>query len=239
MNNELKDILKASDRYQGFTFFDKPVCFKDIFKDKNFDAVQLHSTQIIDIGNGIKNIVGFCGAFKWHNNEITSLDGDDYSNSFNVLGFKEFDYEENGMQLKGINTLNTIGVELKIGNKIMNNKCMQNNESEDIVKIRVSSDNEQKITLLEKPVCFQNIFKDKNFDTVHLYLAHIIDERMIHIVRYCGAFKWYNNEIILFDGDHCNDNFKVLGFEEFDYEEYGNGIQLKGLKGIDIFVENN
>jgi hypothetical protein len=47
------------------------------------------------------------------------------------------------------------------------------------------------------------------------------------------------NEIILFDGDHCNDNFKVLGFEEFDYEEYGNGIQLKGLKGIDIFVENN
>ena len=48
-----------------------------------------------------------------------------------------------------------------------------------------------------------------------------------------------HNEIILFDGDHCNDNFKVLGFEEFDYEEYGNGIQLKGLKGIDIFVENN
>lgn len=78
MNNELKDILKASDRYQGFTFFDKPVCFKDMFKDKDFDAVQLHSTQIIDIGNGIKNIVGFCGAFKWHNNEITSLDGDDY-----------------------------------------------------------------------------------------------------------------------------------------------------------------
>lgn len=115
MNNELKDILKTSDRYEGFTFLDKPVCFKDMFKDKDFDVVQLHSTQIIDIGNGVKDIVGFCGAFKWHNNEITSLDGDDYSNSFNVLGFEEFDYEENGMQLKGIDILNIImGVELKI-----------------------------------------------------------------------------------------------------------------------------
>lgn len=115
MNNELKDILETSDRYEGFTFLDKPVCFKDMFKDKDFDVVQLHSTQIIDIGNGIKDIVGFCGAFKWHNNEITPLDGDDYNNNFNVLGFEEFDYEENGMQLKGIDILNTIiGVELKI-----------------------------------------------------------------------------------------------------------------------------
>lgn len=115
MSDELKDVLKASDRYKNFTFLDKPVCFKDMFKDKNFDVVQLHSTQIIDIGNGIKDIVGFCGAFKWHNNEITPLDGDDYNNNFNVLGFEEFDYEENGMQLKGIDILNTIiGVELKI-----------------------------------------------------------------------------------------------------------------------------
>ena len=113
-NSELIDILKNSDRYKKFIFFDNPVCFKDMFKDRNFDTVQLHSTQIIDIGNGMKNIVGFCGAFKWYNNKITSLDGDNYSESFSVLGFKEFDYEEDGMQLKGIDILNTImGVELK------------------------------------------------------------------------------------------------------------------------------
>lgn len=114
MNNELKDILKTSDRYKNFIFLDKPVCFKDMFKDKNFDTVQLHSTQIIDVGDGMKDIVGFCGVFKWYNNKITSLDGDNYSDSFNVLGFEEFHYEENGMQLKGIDILNIVmGVELK------------------------------------------------------------------------------------------------------------------------------
>lgn len=114
MSDELKDVLKASDRYKKFTLPDKPACFKDMFKGRDFDVVQLHSTQIIDI-DGKKDIVGFCGAFEWHNNKITSLDGDAYNDSFNVLGFEEFDYEENGMQLKGIDILDTImGVELKI-----------------------------------------------------------------------------------------------------------------------------
>ena len=49
-NDELKDILKSSDRYKGFTLLDNPVCFKDMFKGKVFDAVQLHFAQAIDIG---------------------------------------------------------------------------------------------------------------------------------------------------------------------------------------------
>lgn len=105
MNDELRDILEASDRYKGFTLPDKPVCFKDMFKDRYFNVVYLYSTQIFDVGNGIKDIVGFCGAFEWHNNKITSLDGDAYNDSFNVLGFEEFNYEENNIQLKGINVL--------------------------------------------------------------------------------------------------------------------------------------
>lgn len=105
MSDELKDVLKASDRYKKFTLPDKPACFKDMFKGRDFDVVQLHSTQIIDIGDGKKDIVGFCGAFEWHNNKITSLDGDAYNDSFNVLGFEEFNYEENNIQLKGINVL--------------------------------------------------------------------------------------------------------------------------------------
>lgn len=90
MNDELKDILKVSDRYKGFTFLDKPACFKDMFKGRDFDAVQLHSTQIIDIGDGKKDIVGFCGIFRWTDGKIYSLDGDIYYDDFKVIGFEEF-----------------------------------------------------------------------------------------------------------------------------------------------------
>lgn len=90
MNDELKDILKVSDRYKGFTLLDKPACFKDMFKGRDFDAVQLHSTQIIDIGDGKKDIVGFCGIFKWTDGKIYSLDGDIYYDDFKVIGFEEF-----------------------------------------------------------------------------------------------------------------------------------------------------
>lgn len=105
MNDELKGILETSDYYEEFTFLDKPTCFKDMFKDRDFDAVQLYSTQIIDIGNDVKDIVGFCGIFRWTDGKIYPLDGDIYYDDFNVLGFEEFNYEENGMQLKGIDVL--------------------------------------------------------------------------------------------------------------------------------------
>ena len=75
MSDELKDVLKASDRYKKFTLPDKPACFKDMFKGRDFDVVQLHSTQIIDI-DGKKDIVGFCGIFRWTDGKIYSLDGD-------------------------------------------------------------------------------------------------------------------------------------------------------------------
>lgn len=58
MSDELKDVLKASDRYKKFTLPDKPACFKDMFKGRDFDAVQLHSTQIIDI-DGKKTLLDF------------------------------------------------------------------------------------------------------------------------------------------------------------------------------------
>ena len=76
-----------------------------MFKGKDFDTVQLHLAQVVDIGEGKKDIVGFCGVFKWTNDKIIPLDGDSYVNDFNVLGFEEFDYEEDGMQLKGIDVL--------------------------------------------------------------------------------------------------------------------------------------
>ena len=87
---ELKEIIKNSDRYSEFTLLDEPIPFKDLFKDENFDCVQLHSAQIFSYKNGIKDIVGFCGAFSWMNNVIKSLDGDSYNDSVAVLGYERF-----------------------------------------------------------------------------------------------------------------------------------------------------
>lgn len=86
--SELKEIIKNSDRYNEFTLLDKPISFKELFKDENFDCVQLHSTHILSYKNGVKDIVGFCGVFSWINNTIESLDGDSYRDNFNLLGYK-------------------------------------------------------------------------------------------------------------------------------------------------------
>lgn len=88
--NELKEIIKNSTRYNEFTLLDEPVSFKELFKNENFDCVQLHSTQILTCKDGTKDIVGFCGAFSWINNVVKSLDGDSYNDSFAVLGYKRF-----------------------------------------------------------------------------------------------------------------------------------------------------
>lgn len=61
-NNNIKTVLyiiKKEDRYKDFTILEKPIKFKDLFKDVDFDVVQLHSTQVYELKNGEKNIVGF------------------------------------------------------------------------------------------------------------------------------------------------------------------------------------
>lgn len=87
---EIKEIIKNSDRYSSFTLLDKFESFKDLFANQNIEIVQLHSTQIFDIPGG-KDIVGFCGSFKWENNKIIPLDGDCYSNETEVIGFEWFE----------------------------------------------------------------------------------------------------------------------------------------------------
>lgn len=34
--SELKEIIKNSDRYNEFTLLDKPISFKELFKDEKF-----------------------------------------------------------------------------------------------------------------------------------------------------------------------------------------------------------
>mgnify|MGYP004511087641 FL=1 len=88
--SELKEIIKNSTRYNEFTLLDEPASFKELFKDENFDYVQLHSTQIFSYKDGTKDIVGFCGVFSWKDNVVKSLDGDLYNDSVTVLGYERF-----------------------------------------------------------------------------------------------------------------------------------------------------
>lgn len=88
--NELKEIIKNSDRYNKFTVLSTPISFKELFKNENFDCVQLHSTHIFSDKNGVKDIIGFCGVFSWIDNMIKPLDGDSYNDNFTVLGYERF-----------------------------------------------------------------------------------------------------------------------------------------------------
>ena len=89
-NDELRDIIENSERYEDFKLLDHPVKFKDLFADMNISYVQLHSTQIIKSEN-YKDIVGFCGVFEWKDNKIESLDYDSYSEDVFVYGYEWFD----------------------------------------------------------------------------------------------------------------------------------------------------
>ena len=103
MLNELRDILSNSERYKSFTMLSEPKPFNELFKDKNFDCVQLHSTQIYECGDK-KNIVGFCGTFSWKDNFLESLDMDAYSESVEVIGYEYFNNENAGIK-KGVEIL--------------------------------------------------------------------------------------------------------------------------------------
>lgn len=92
--NELKEIIKNSNKYNGFKLLDKPAPFKELFNNEKFDCVQLHSTQIIFYDNGTKDIIGFCGAFSWIDNIVKSLDGDSYNDDFIVVGYKRFESQD-------------------------------------------------------------------------------------------------------------------------------------------------
>lgn len=107
MNNELKELIKNSERYKDFCLLDKPIPFKEMFSNKDFNVVQLHSTQIMTYKDNSKYIGGFCGVFKWENNKIISLDGDSYCDYFKVLGYSEFKNEKEGI---------SSGIDILVGN---------------------------------------------------------------------------------------------------------------------------
>ena len=81
------EIVKQLPRYKDFTIVKEPIKFKDMFAGQNIDCVQLHSTEVV-----FDTIVGFCGVFMWHDNTLTPLDGDSYSENVLVLGYDWFEH---------------------------------------------------------------------------------------------------------------------------------------------------
>ena len=96
----LKEVLKI-ERYKYFTILEEPIPFNELFKDQNFDVVQLHSVKPC----GENDIVGFCGAFEWHDNTLTPCDGDSYYSDTLVYGFKEFENVEGWVTYAGLDIL--------------------------------------------------------------------------------------------------------------------------------------
>lgn len=86
-----KRIIKSSYRYKDFIILESPVAFNKVFSDQDIPLVQLHSIQVC--GKKNKDIVGFCGCFRWEDNKAISLDGDSYSEDEMIYGFSWFTYE--------------------------------------------------------------------------------------------------------------------------------------------------
>lgn len=96
MNVELQSVdkLKEIEGYTDFTILDTPVKFSDLFKNRNFDVVEVHSIQKVNFDKCKEDIVGFCGTFRWKNNKLESLDGDSYNRDTLIYGYEEFTNKE-------------------------------------------------------------------------------------------------------------------------------------------------
>lgn len=83
--------LKNNPRYKDFIFLPEPIPFNEYFKDKSYHIVQIHDLTPV----GSDDIVGFAGVCRWHNGNLMSIDGDSYTKSMKVYGFKEFRNKDN------------------------------------------------------------------------------------------------------------------------------------------------
>ncbi len=86
-------LTKTNERYEDFTVLDTPVPFKELFKDRDFDYIQIHDTEPCPDGD----IIGFCGVCSWKDNVLKPLDGDTYTDSMTVCGYSYFTNSEEGV----------------------------------------------------------------------------------------------------------------------------------------------
>lgn len=92
------NLLKRTDRYKNMIILDTPVVFKEYFKDKNYDLVQLFDTTPIENAGKVIDIVGFCGVCSWLYSKLRPLDQDIYNHKMTVYGYKEWSNEDKGIR---------------------------------------------------------------------------------------------------------------------------------------------
>lgn len=100
MNSKTINILKNSERYKDFTILENPVSFTELFRNKDFEVVQLHSIELA----GENDVVGFCGVCSWKENVLEPLDGDSYYAEMPVFGYATWSNKEQNIE-KGLDIL--------------------------------------------------------------------------------------------------------------------------------------
>lgn len=86
IENGLIPVWREHRRYKEFTEMITPTPFNTLFKDKDYNIVQLHSIEPL---NDLSDIIGFVGSISWIKNRLTPLDGDSYYPEMLVYGYKE------------------------------------------------------------------------------------------------------------------------------------------------------
>lgn len=94
---EIQDIINTIERYNGFIILDEPIPFSIWRKDQDEEYVQVHDMDTC----GGDTPVGFCGVFKWKNNELISLDNDSYWKDMLVYAYSYWEHDG----IKGLDIL--------------------------------------------------------------------------------------------------------------------------------------
>ena len=87
---QLRNIVTTNKRYKNFIILDEPRSVSHLLLGKDYELVQCHSIEIITDDSDAPDIIGFCGAFSWHDHNIAPLDGDTYDPNMTVYGYCQF-----------------------------------------------------------------------------------------------------------------------------------------------------
>lgn len=95
------------------------------------------------------------------------------------------------------------------------------------LKTRLSEEERYKgFKVLDKPIAFNELFKDQNLDLVQLH--NVGDTCPAY---FCGIFAWKQNQLIPLDGDSYFEGMNVLAYEFWKNKN--------GTEGLDILVDGD
>jgi len=69
-------------------------------------------------------------------------------------------------------------------------------------------------TILDEPIAFNTLFRDKDFSTVQLHSIETCGDD--DIVGFCGVVSWIDEELTPLDHDSYYPSMKVYGYEEWN-----------------------